>query len=34
MKVLTCAATLHQLDAFRDRELPVADRTSVSNHLN
>ena len=33
MKAFTCAATQRRLDAFRDRELPVADEIAVSAHL-
>jgi hypothetical protein len=33
MKALTCAATRRRLDAFSDRELPVADEIAVSAHL-
>ncbi|HEY3043096.1 MAG TPA: zf-HC2 domain-containing protein [Vicinamibacterales bacterium] len=33
MKAFTCAATRRRLDAFRDRELPVADEIAVSAHL-
>ena len=33
MKALTCAATLRRLDAFHDRELPIADQIAVSAHL-
>jgi hypothetical protein len=29
---LTCAATRRRLDAFRDRELPVAEEIAVSAH--
>ena len=33
MKALTCAATLRRLDAFHDRELPIAGQIAVSAHL-
>jgi hypothetical protein len=33
MKMFSCAATRRRLDAFRDRELPVADEIAVSAHL-
>jgi hypothetical protein len=34
MKVLTCAATRRRLNAFLDRELPVAEQIAVSAHLD
>jgi hypothetical protein len=34
MRVLTCAATRRRLDAFHDRELPVADQIAVDAHLD
>ena len=34
MKVFDCAATRRRLDAFHDRELPVADQIAVSAHLD
>jgi putative zinc finger protein len=34
MKALTCPATRRRLDAFHDRELPVADQIAVSAHLD
>jgi anti-sigma factor RsiW len=33
MKVLGCAATRRRLQAFHDRELPVADQIAVGSHL-
>ena len=33
MKAFTCAATRRRLDAFHDRELPVADEIAVGAHL-
>ena len=33
MKALTCAATRRRLQAFHDRELPVADQIAVGSHL-
>jgi hypothetical protein len=33
MKALTCSATRRRLDAFHDRELPIADQIAVSGHL-
>lgn len=33
MTPLDCAATVRRLDAFHDRELPVADQIAVSAHL-
>ena len=33
MKLLTCRATRRRLDAFHDRELPIADQIAVSAHL-
>jgi hypothetical protein len=33
MKAFTCAATRRRLDAFRDRELSIADEIAVSAHL-
>jgi Putative zinc-finger len=33
MKPFTCAATRRRLDAFCDRELPIADEIAVSAHL-
>lgn len=33
MKAFTCAATRRRLDAFHDRELPIADEIAVGAHL-
>ena len=33
MKTLTCVATRRRLDAFHDRELPIADEIAVGAHL-
>lgn len=33
MKAFTCAAALRRLDAFHDRELPIADEIAVGAHL-
>jgi len=33
MKTFSCAATRRRLDAFHDRELPIADEIAVSAHL-
>jgi len=33
MKMFSCAATRRRLEAFRDRELPIADEIAVSSHL-
>ena len=33
MKAFSCAATRRRLDAFHDRELPIADEIAVSAHL-
>jgi hypothetical protein len=34
MKVLSCAAALHSLQAFHDRELPVSEQIAVSSHVD
>jgi len=34
MKSFSCAATRRRLDAFHDRELPIADEIAVSAHLD
>ena len=34
MKAFSCAATRRRLDAFHDRELPIADEIAVSAHLD